>query len=200
MPGVNAPSGDYFTTQLQNLRQEIDALASQQTWRATDKTGLVRTTGGLLPNGDFGILLTDAAGNQQELLPAVSQYVSSLLSTTSSSYATIGGSPAVTVTIGASGDCNVTTSCSINVPTGGGQGGVSITANGGTNTYQVLQFGYPTVAGGNVNIAGSVSSTIRWSQLTGSTLSPGSHTFGLYYISPSGTTSYGLNFLSVQPI
>jgi hypothetical protein len=58
---------------------------------------------GELSNGDDGIELLDLSGNTQELLPALDDYVGTTLSTASGTPVSLGGSPIITINVGASG-------------------------------------------------------------------------------------------------
>lgn len=210
MPGVNAPSGDYFTTILQQLRHELNAIAAQQTWYTTDPTGAVRVSGGLLPSGDFGILLIDAANHQQQLLPAVDSYVNMTLTTTSTTAAPITGSPQVIVNIASSGDARVTCGAFIGLNTNEVEGVVYLNGTGPAGTG-LVSFANQSIiavsssAGGVAINSQSTRSLVSWltakGVLTaGQTLNPGTWTFTLTYQALSGIgANFSGNYLQVQP-
>lgn len=179
---------------MQQMQQRMSAI-EQSFQGVKDANGRTRMKSGLLPNGDFGILLIDAQGNQQELLPAVSDYHDGTLSTASATPVSLVGSPSVTVVIGASGDCKITCGSFIGVGSNA-SGIVYLQIDGGAST-SILELSDADPSGA---AAANVQSTRKYSQWTGGTLTPGSHTFGLLYSSSSGTSNFSSNWLEVQPI
>jgi hypothetical protein len=195
VPGVNGPSSEYLVSQLQGIQSQLTALAQQSSYVVVDQNLKLRVVVGLLPSGDFGILLQDPAGNTQELLPALSSYVNGTLSTTSSTAASIAGSPSITANIGASGDCELTVAAYINVPAGA-LGTVFIVADGGAAWSLTALDNF----NGSAALSASVCGMVKWKQRTAGSLTPGSHAFTLKYATTAGTANFSQNYFKVQPV
>jgi opacity protein-like surface antigen len=120
--------------------------------------------------------------------------VSTTLSTTSGTPVGLGGSPTVTVNIGASGDCEITAGAFVGYPTAGS-----------ANAYLTVDFNGPySIFGGSGSSAGAgnLQSTRRISTWLPAIfpLSPGSHTFGIQYAATGGTGNFSANYLKAQPL
>jgi opacity protein-like surface antigen len=218
MPGVSPTSGSYIKGTLNSLQAQITALATQQNqsvmdnnqitrvkigWQSDnntygvtilDSSGNKRVVLGELPNGDHGIELLDTTGNTQELLPALDDYVSTTLSTTSGTPVTLTGSPTVNIDIGANGDCEITAGAFVGYPTAG-----SATAYLAVDLHGPYSiFGMSGSSAG----AGNVQSTRRISTWIPSIfpLSPGTHAFNMLYEASGGTGNFSANYLKVQPL
>lgn len=160
-----------------------------------DSAGVLRAQLGLLPNGDYGLYIKDSAGNTEEVLPLVSVYAGVTLSTTSTTYVALTGSPSVTAVIGASGNAKVTVSAYV---TAGSNATslVGLVVDGGT-ANDVISLGNSS--------SGSLSMNLQTSRLMSSftgSLTPGSHTFSLKYRSSSVSSSatFGAVYIEVQPL
>lgn len=195
MPQVNLPPSQYVQRYLQGLSDQIEALGRQQGTVVVDSQLRVRVQVGLLANGDYGILLVDTQGNQQELLPAVRSFNVSTLSVTSTSYSSPAGSPSVTAVLGQSGDALITVCANIGTTNVNDTGQVGITVDGGT-TYNVLLLG--DTAG---IVQGSCSLEVSVVELVGAPLTPGTHTFTMAYAGSTAghTFQFGHSSLVVQP-
>ena len=192
MPNYNADNG--LASQLKNLTDRITALETQQTFVVSDINNVKRVQLGQLPNKDYGLYVADTAGHSQEILPGVDAYVNGALSTTSTSPASIAGSPTVTATIGASGDFEVTAGAFMSVP-GSATAFAFLVIDGGSP----LQL-FGTVVSGTTGITTSVQATRKYSKWAGTTLTPGSHTFTMVYDTTTGTATFSANYLKIQPI
>ena len=201
MPQVSGlPSGEYLQRLIQGLQSQVGALATQQGLTVVDSKLRVRVQIGLLSNGDYGLLLTDTAGNTQEVLPTVHAYRNTVISMTGYGPSTLAGSPSVTATIGQSGNALVTVSAFVQCPSvaGSTSGGIYLNVDGGAN------YGGAGVSGSGPYVAGTCTTTYDVKLLTGAALTPGSHTFSLSYYansgSPSNVTNFSLTSLIVQPV
>ena len=211
MPPVNVPSSDYLAQQINLMQQQLQALQTQQQYVMVDKNGNLRLQLGLLQNGDYGILMQDASGNHQELLPSVSAFENSALSLTGFGPSTISGSPSVTANIGASGNAKITLATQITLPASGGTSstpcyGAVLIVIDGSGAYGEAYFGVRVGSAGN-SVTGTASVAQVMSLqglLNGGTLTEGSHTFSLIYVADSGSSSnvtfFSQNYLEVQPI
>jgi hypothetical protein len=200
MPQVNAGPPDYLLKAIQTLQQQVAAMQTQQNFVVVDSKTKVRAQLGLLPSGDYGLLLADpATGQQTEVLPTYAAYVDGVLAASTSYPSTIGGSPSVVATIGKSGDFEVSYGAYVATGTAGSSAMATLVVDGGTSAAQLIQVG---VSSGTVQA--SVFSTRRWKLWTprsgGTGLSVGTHTFGLQYASSAGTSNFSGNFLRIQPI
>jgi hypothetical protein len=99
----------------------------------------------------------------------------------------------VTVTIGASGDCEITAGAFADISAAGGAFSY-LPIDGGTPEST---FGIDCAAG----IEANVQTTRRLSTLLSGTLTPGAHTFTMQYEASGGVTAqFGANYLKVQPL
>lgn len=178
---------------MQQMQQRMSAI-EQSFQGVKDANGRTRVKFGLLPNGDYGITLTDLTGNTIELLPYDDDYVNTTLTTSSSSAAAIAGSPSVTVDIAASGDFEVTCASFIGVPSN--SSGIIYLVIDGTDVGSIAEVSSQATGGAGA----SACSIRRWTAWAGPALSPGSHTFSLLYSSSSGTCNFSANYLKIQPI
>jgi hypothetical protein len=217
-PAVVGPSGDYLMSLLNGLRRDIDATAKQQNqyvldnnsvmrvkvgWHDVDNSygvsifdpsGNRRVVLGQLPNGDHGIELIDVAGNKQELLPARDDYVDTTLSTTSGTPVGLSGSPFVNITIGASGDCEITAGAFVGYPTAG-SALAYLLVDGGT-AYSIFGGSGSSAAAGNLQSTRRISTWIP----AIFPLAPGGHSFTMAYVATGGTGNFSANYLKVQPL
>ena len=217
-PAVPTPANDYLAARFKKIEADITALATTQNqyvldnnsimrvkvgWHQADNTygvsifdpsGNRRVALGQLPNGDHGIELIDVAGNKQELLPAVDDYVGTTLPTTSGTPVGLSGSPFVNITIGASGDCEITAGAFVGYPTAG-SANAYLLIDGGT-AYSI--FGGSGAGAG----AGNLQSTRRISTWIPAIfpLAPGGHSFTMAYAATGGTGNFSANYLKVQPL
>src|SRR5579875_2817359 len=76
-------------------------------------SGAVRAQLGLLANGDYGLQVVNTDGSSQEILPTISAFAAAQISTTSTSWVSLAGSPSLTATLGASGNAVVTVGAQI---------------------------------------------------------------------------------------
>jgi hypothetical protein len=196
------PSGQNLLQRILNIENLLGINgASNALFRVADANGVQRIRIGLLPNGDYGILLNDLLGNVQELLPAVSSFWINALQTSSVSPVTIASSPSVTIDLGNSGDCYVELASQITGQASGDQGFVYCYVDGanviGSNNTWCLQGGYGPYSQ-------SMFVKFKLSQALGKTLTPGSHTFTLKYAaSPGGVgnlVDFEFNVLTITPI
>ena len=207
MPPVNPNSDLYLLQYLRGLDDRLRAIETQQQNVYTDGAGRRRAQVGLLPNGDYGIQVVDPTGVAREVFPVAAASTVGPLSTTSSSFVAISGSPEVSAYIGASGDALVTVSATINTPTitsptvVGGRIGLSV--DGATPTGIWMEAGYN---GGSYPSAlpeteWPASSAQLLSQTVG-TVTPGEHTFGLVYSNLLGSASVFFTAIAivVQPL
>jgi hypothetical protein len=201
MPAYNVPQDEYLSRLLASLQQQVAATQSQQQYVVVDQNLALRLQIGLLENGDYGILLADpATATRTELLPLYTSYVDTQLSTSSATPVALAGSPAVTATIGASGDCIITVGSSISNGAVNNTGFINLEVDG-AGGHSILSLGSTASI-----TAANVQSTRQYTKWTlesgGIPLTPGQHTFGLHYSSSTGgtTVTFSANWLSVQPI
>lgn len=152
---------------------------------------------GKLPNGDYGLLFIDSAGNAQELLPKISRFAAGTLSTTSLTYTTIAGQPAtITADIGAHGDAEITVGALVAVTNVNDTAFVGLSVDGAPASTCLELSSTASI------IAATTTLSFLASEVVGSLLSPGPHTFGLQF--RGSTAGHTFNFagvgLAVQPI
>jgi hypothetical protein len=204
MPAYPGPADDAYAATLQQLRRDIDALTSAGSFQFSDQNFAIRVVIGLLPDGDFGLLVSDALGNATEILPVYQNSVATNEGTSSTTYADLTTpGPLLTAMIGASGNALLTVNATIGIPgsvvnntQSGGFVGVSI--DGGAPAApldQVLYFANTstgTALGQKANQSAQVV-------VTG--LSVGQHTFEMKYeMDGPGTVNFGNRFLQVRPL
>lgn len=202
------PTPNYSDPQLIQVLQSLGRRLSslEQAFQGVkDANGLTRVKTGLLPGGDYGIALTDpVTGVTTELLPVYQESDrGNDFSTSSTSYVADTNTPALTATVGASGDVLLTVNSFIGIPgaTGGAQSGgfVGISVDGAAITGildEVLYLANSVVGTTAVGQAANQSAQVI---VTG--LSPGQHTFEMQYkmIGP-GTVNYASRFLQARPL
>jgi len=218
MPGANLPPADALLARLTAMERAIQALQTQQQFVVSNPDGTepvvamgcfpgstisygmqvydssdnIRAEIGKFINGDYGVLVSDTSGNTQEVLPEVTDYVSSALTCSSTTPASIAGSPSVTIVTGATGDYLITAGAYVGTPTGG-----TATA------YVVIDGGSPHSIfglGGSGANSGNPQSTRQGSTWL-TTLTPNvAHTFTMKYATSTGTSTFGANYLAVRPI
>ena len=111
MPAYNTNQGSYLQNTIQSLQTQLNALSQQQQYVIVDQLLRLRVQLGLLGNGDYGILLQDSLGNQQELLPAIGEFDFGGVTTNSTTPVTLTGFN-VNFETGHSGDFTIST-CSV---------------------------------------------------------------------------------------
>lgn len=195
MPAVNQNPDEYLQRVIQGLQSQVGELSRQQNFAIVDDQLRTRVQVGIMANGDYGVLLIDKSGRQQELLPSVSNYVDATLSTTSATPVSLTGSPTVTCDIGQSGDFLVTVGSDIGVDPNCTGTVYLVVDGGGARSIVGVSCSDPTNG-----IAANVQSTRRATQWSIGTVTPGSHTFTLKYSSSSGTANFSANWFEVQPI
>lgn len=180
---------------LKRTSQLSAANITDGTLQVSDPAGNVRVQVGNIPDGDYGLAISDLAGHTEEILPSVHAYNAATLSTTSTTATAITGSPTVSAVIGASGDAEITISAFVQVTT-------ATTAFAALYIDGVLAGPtscFDLVAGtGGAGVA--MSTTLLLSLFNGATIAPGSHTFSLKYLVGSGTGTWSQNYLRVKPI
>ena len=205
MPLTPDPSPD-FAKQIADLQSQLAALSKQQNviitnaagqkmivlglqsdgtygLRSYDSAGRLRVVVGQLPSGDYGLSLSDVIGHTQALLPSVlSATAAGFLLTSPVGPVNEGASsPTVTAAIGASGDCIIDVGMTI-----GNAGACSGYATLMVDGVEVTGLG-GVLIGGGTTLSVAVSKRFKYSSWTGSTLAPGSHTFGMLYYCSGGT-------------
>jgi hypothetical protein len=141
MPGVNPSNDRWLATTIKNILQRLTNLEGQQNGGVRNAQNQLRLQWGLLPDGTYGLVAYDNAGNKRAQLgqlpdgdfgfatysPANNgSYVelnvpqaspsSGTISTASTSFTTIAGSPTLTVACGASGTMLITLSGTLGLP------------------------------------------------------------------------------------
>lgn len=187
------PSGQNLLQRILNIENLLGINgASNALFRVADANGVQRVRIGLLPNGDYGILFNDVLGNTQELLPTVTSFAFSNLSTSSTTPATVAGSPSVTFELGASGNAIVSVGSNISSSSAGVGGLVYIVLDGVTYAQFILE---------NLNQDNaSCFAQLELSQVFG-VQKPGKHTITLQYsVHAAGTALFFANVLTVEPV
>lgn len=164
---------------------------------AYDDDGNVRVQLGGLANGDYGISLTDADGNPQELLPLVDGFLDSTISTDSTAYSAGSGSPSITVPLESSGDAIIMASAYVGTNDVNVTGFVGLSIDG-DEASPLLALG-----AGSTELAGNISTIRKLSSWLGSTLAPNvDHTFALQQASSTSgqTVNFSAQSLLVWPI
>ncbi len=194
-----------------NIGQQSDGTYSSQQY---DTAGNLRVVMGQMPastfgrGGDYALLVANADGTSQELLPMVSSTNSGTASTTGTSYVSSVNLPSVTATFGASGDAWVEASAALGVAAAAGlsQGAeLELYIDSGAHTYQGFLQYYIAMSSGTVAPEGAAGCSYRGqlSKLLGTTLAANqTHTFTLRIASLiAGSTAYSsATTLTVQPI
>lgn len=216
IPGVNNTPGElWLITQIQQMQNQIRALQQQQNSSVADNNLKVRIQQGLLPdgsygtryldaagnerarigqqsNGDYGLGVTDPSGNFAEMLPLQTRGVTTLETTTSTSWtdlATVG--PSVTANIGATGNALIIVTAGIHINTTGVTGSLGVSIDGASPVSPVAGFGL-NAATGAATVTGSFVKT---------GLSAGSHTFKIQYENSGAiVVGYDVRSLIVWPI
>ena len=206
-PAVVKPSADYLFTKFGRIESQLKALANQQNQNVVDENLVQRFYSGRQPTGEYNVTTYDDGGNPRatfgqlpdgnhgvaiyselndgtyvELNAPLVSPTSGTLTTTSTSFTTLAGSPILDIAVGASGKCDVTISAVI---------GISVTS--GAPTAQAFMELYADGVATGLEVAASM--TIAASagiQITGSNdrlitgLSQGAHTLSLEYQSVNG--------------
>lgn len=202
MPQVNLSADEYIQRYLNNLQQQITDLQTQSGLVVVDNKLRTRVAVGLLPNGDFGVMLVDpSTGQATELLPVYTAQIATTESTSSTTYTDLATpGPTVTATVGQSGNAQVTINSYVGIPgaTGGTQsaGFVGIYIDGSLAYDKIIYFSNSVVGTTAVGMAASQSAVYTF---TG--LSPGQHTFEMKYVMTGpGSVNFGERVLQVRPI
>jgi hypothetical protein len=215
MPQANLPASEYFLQQFKLLQNRVANLESQQLYgvynntcepivemgifpgrpttygiQVKDNSGNVRAELGLLPNGDYGAIVSDMLGNSEEILPTVYANYYSGVSTSSATAVTLAGAPTATAVASDYGKYLVTFSSYIGV--GGNAAGVVYLTLDGT-----------IIAGAecllsNSNIGGLAMSCATTYMVTGVTAT--AHTLGMQFSCSSGSATFAVLNLVVQPL
>ena len=152
--------------------------------------GAERVRAGQLVSGDYGLQVIDTTGASQEILPAVEQYVATLINVSSTTYVSDGG-PSVSAVVGASGKVKLDATAQIisNTASDGAYVGLAIDGTINRDLLWCYSAGGQTVA--------TCAATVI---ITG--LSAGSHTFEMQYRHSSGTNpaDFQQRSLVVTPI
>ena len=197
--GAGIPTGNALLQRILVLETKlgIQGANGQAFFAANDQNGIQRVRVGYLPNGDYGVWVSDTLGNVQEFLPTVSSFYAAQLSTSSTTPATLSSAPSVTAIIGASGDAIIEMGANISA-SGAGIGGL---------VYPEIDGALTTVAGNqwllyNLNQSNATCyASVLVSQFFGSKLTAGSHTFTQKYsVHSAGTALFTANVLKVTPI
>lgn len=143
--------------------------------------------------GDYGLLLANSDGTFQEYLPAVSNFTTAVVSTASTSYVSLAGSPQVSATLGASGDAFVEVGMFVQTTAANTSGLARLNIDSGTTfSSQIVQ-----VSDSASDIGITTFFKAQLSQLLGTTLTPGSHSFALQYRSSLGTATQSFEAISI---
>jgi len=202
--GGSQPAGAELLARIVKLETQlgIQGANPQAFFAVRDKNGIQRVRVGYLPNGDYGVWLADSIGNQEELLPVSSNYYDGEISpgtagVITTSYTLFANAPTVTAVIGASGDAIITASSFV-TNTNGGFGDAALVVDGGAPALMI--------ASGSASAAIACATTsvrrlVTWTSGPG-LLTPGSHTFTLYYKTDNASHNIGFtgNYLSVEPL
>jgi hypothetical protein len=204
---------------LGDLRRDINAAINQQNQSTVDATLTTRLFSGLQDDGTYGITAYDSAGNKRatfgglpdgnhgiaiydqandggyiELNAPVQAQSGSVLSTTSTSFTTLAGSPTLSVTVGHSGQCLVTISALI---------GCVLSTSAEQAIMQLYVDGASTLLFAAARLSSSPGDVI---QITGSNsrlitgLSQGTHTLSLEYTTLNGgSCSFGEPSITAIP-
>lgn len=205
MPGVIPPVSTYFLHTLDELNKRVRALETQQQQIFVDNT--------LTAQAIAGNLVTDNVGNptglgatwgfavrvggkwvafDNVLNPQYAQAVGSV-TTSSATAVDLGGPSTPNVLVGPSGNVLATMGAFIEPNAGNLTGGVIMAVDGATwggsipMEFSCLPAGAPTAAG----------TTSLTQLLTG--ITPGIHTFSMWYFSTAASCSFVLRTLAVQP-
>lgn len=195
--GSNIPTANGLLQRLQNIEFALglQGASAKAYFAVKDASNHVRAQIGYLPSGDYGILLQSPLGAIQELNPIVSGYGAGPVTTTSSTPVTLSdGIGALSVNIGASGDCIITISGVLNSTTAATYSQVGLSVNGGTTAIEWLLT--------QATYEQTCSATYQLSKVTGTHLTPGTNTFQLLYScsTSSDTANFRQMGLVVQPI
>jgi len=216
------PLADQWAGNQQDLHRRIRALETQQNSYVTDidgnvimqsgyiagtypaqhgtlvsdDSGNVRLQLGTLPDGDFGLAyFTPGTSIYQTLWPLVSDYADATISTESTSWTALAGSPTVTAVLGASGDAMVTVSAFIGMGVADSTCSIGLAVDGGSPEQWVALSSASTV--------GVNATTVRQLSKSGiGALTKGPHTFTLQYMTTDGSAdaNFSAQCLVVEPI
>jgi hypothetical protein len=159
-----------------------------------DASGHPRVIVGQLPDGTYGLAVGSnvaSGGNYVDINVPVVSAISGLLTTTSTSFTTLTGSPTLGVTVGGSGKLLVTITGTIgvnNATSTPSQGLAYVYVDGVVTTAGLAASLTVTSGTGGVQMTGATSSL-----LTG--LSQGAHTLSIEYRSANGQT---INFSTME--
>jgi|SRR5579875_416351 len=162
-------------------------------------SGAVRAQLGLLANGDYGLQVVNTDGSSQEILPTISAFAAAQISTTSTSWVSLAGSPSLTATLGASGNAVVTVGAQIanGSTSAAGGGAIGLSVDGGAPTaYNPWTSYYSPVGGGYASVSQKMT-------LSAMEYAPGSgeHTFALKFQAVESTGAlFSTISLVVEPI
>ena len=175
-----------------NPNDPVSPTTTYPNMTTTDNNGAVRAVVGQLNDTDYGFEVQDPNGVKQQIWPVSSDFNYSNLTTTSSTPATIAGSPSVDCYIGSSGDAVVTISGQI----------YNESADDATMTATLYVDGSPTdcyISGYGTNYA-TGSQVARLLDLIGTVTPNVDHTFSFEYQTTDGTAAfYGMGLI-VQPL
>ena len=220
MPGVNPSNDRWLATTIKNILQRLTNLEGQQNGGVRNAQNQLRLQLGLLPDGTYGLVAYDNAGNKRAQLgqlpdgdfgfatysPANNgSYVelnvpqaspsSGTISTASTSFTTIAGSPTLTVACGASGTMLITLSGTLGLPS---------IANATVQSFaKVYVDGVLTGPGLGTSLQTTTTPAVVGLQTTGAAtalvtgLTQGSHTLSIEYQSVFGQLC---NFTAMQII
>lgn len=163
-----------------------------------DVAGNPRVRIGTLASGDQGLAVYDLNGaNPQEILPVSVNAVGTTLTTQSTTFVDLGG-PQVTAVIGASGDAIITASSFITSTATNQSAAVGISVDGAAPTATILQL--TNNSGGSLGVSCAMDRTLSQSSI--GTLTPGSHTFKLWFKQTLAATnaSFALSVITARPV
>jgi hypothetical protein len=194
VPAVNGNPDHYLRDLLHKFDARLRALETQQSGGIVDKNGVRRVTFGALPNGDVGIMLADANGVTNEILPLYWKQLNATVSASSATPTDL-GFPALTAIVGSTGNVRVTCSSTIGMGAGASPAegiiGVSIDGNSPAGN---LQDAVVLSCSNSSAVQGAVSTTTVISGIT-----PGAHTFKCLFSAVTGA-SFLNTYLQVEPI
>lgn len=202
--GSAVPSGNTLLQQILAMANALGLYGANSTayFLVRDASGNPRTYMGALPNGDYGILL-DAPNNEDptELLPLVTQFYGSTISTTIAAFVTNANLPPVTAWIGASGDALIRITSFIQLASAAQVGTVGIEIDGVTPNSQVGQLAL-VITGSDTNGACSCAIEFSAAAAVGNPLSTGNHTFQLLFRTGvvGQLSQFSFTSMTVQPI
>src|SRR5579875_2203009 len=149
--------------------------------------------------GPDGLQVVNTDGSSQEILPTISAFAAAQISTTSTSWVSLAGSPSLTATLGASGNAVVTVGAQIanGSTSAAGGGAIGLSVDGGAPTaYNPWTSYYSPVGGGYASVSQKMT-------LSAMEYAPGSgeHTFALKFQAVESTGAlFSTISLVVEPI